>query len=406
MPTGDLELIATITDEIRSGGPMTFARFMELALYEPTRGYYTRPGSGEDRIGPQGDFYTTSDVHPLLARALALQIHQTYEHLAQPSPMTLLEMGPGKGLLARDLLSASERIGIPFAQDLRCLLVERSETMKARQRAALEPWLERPDRVSWVESLEKVESGSLTGVVLSNELVDAFPVHRVTVEAGEFKEIHVDLEDGRFVERLTAPSTPELARYFERLGIVLEEGQVAEVNLAALSWIQEVARVLRRGFVITIDYGHTAQDLYGAARRNGTMLCYYRHTVSEDPYERIGLQDMTAHVDFTSLAFAGEESGLETTGFTNQMGFLAGLPVEGLLQHLDPNSPELRSAAALLHPGGMGRTFKILVQHKGIDRPELDGLRFKPFFDSALAPRAVGAAASRLEATGKRSEKG
>jgi SAM-dependent MidA family methyltransferase len=148
--------------------------------------------------------------------------------------------------------------------------------------------------------------------------------------------------------------------------------------------MEQVAERIDRGFVVTIDYGHTAQDLYGPDRKDGTFLCYYQQLTGDVPYLRIGQQDMTAHVDFTSLASAGAAAGLSVTGFTNQMSFLMGLGVEGMIGQLDPESPEFGAAIQLLKPEGMGRTFKILVQHRGIEQPNLDGLKFKPFFGSAL----------------------
>ena len=153
--------------------------------------------------------------------------------------------------------------------------------------------------------------------------------------------------------------------------------------------MKQVADSIGRGFVITIDYGHTAQDLYGPDRSDGTLLCYYSQMTSEDPYTKIGEQDMTAHVDFSSLATIGEGQGLHVTGFTNQMSFLMGLGVEEMIAELEPESPDFRAAIHLLKPDGMGSTFKVLVQHKGIDRPALDGLKFKPFFGSALAVRSA-----------------
>ena len=153
--------------------------------------------------------------------------------------------------------------------------------------------------------------------------------------------------------------------------------------------MQQVAKAIGRGVAITIDYGHTAQDLYNADRSQGTLLCYYSQLTSEDPYTRVGQQDMTAHVDFSSLATVGEEQGLRVTGFTNQMSFLMGLGVEEMMAELEPESPEFRAAIHLLRPDGMGSTFKVLVQHKGIERPTLDGLTFKPFFGEALAARSA-----------------
>jgi SAM-dependent MidA family methyltransferase len=200
----------------------------------------------------------------------------------------------------------------------------------------------------------------------------------------EAREIFVDYQDRRFVECLKPLSRLALQDYLERLLVELPDGYRTEINLQALSWMQQVAESLARGVVITIDYGHSAQDLYGPDRSQGTLLCYYSQMTSEDPYTRVGLQDMTAHVDFTSLAIAGEEAGLSVTGFTNQMSFLMGLGIEEMINRLEPESPQFRAAIHLLKPEGMGRTFKILVQHKGIERPELDGLSFKPFFGLAL----------------------
>jgi len=388
-------LVAEIVAEIQASGPITFARFMELALYHPEFGYYTRECEelhenkiGEDRIGWSGDYYTSSDVHPILARAIARQVRQVDELLGRPDPFTVVEMGAGKGLLARDFLAASEKESASFFHRLRYVLVERSPAMRASQRGHLTPWMRTAGRVSWLDGLEELETGSVTGVILSNELVDAFPVHRITIEGGVPKEIFVDYEGGRLCERVQPLSTQALSDYLQRLAqleITLPEGYKTEINLEALAWMTQVARAVKRGVVITIDYGHTAQDLYGPDRRRGTFLCYHHQMASEAPYERVGLQDMTAHVDFTTLATVGEESGLHVTGFTNQMSFLMGLGVEQLIESLEPGSAEFQSVVQLLKPEGMGRTFKILIQHKGIESPELDGLRFKPFFGSVLA---------------------
>ena len=384
MSSGHSLLIAKIAEEIHSSGPMTFARFMEMALYDPSFGYYMRKGSGTGQIGWEGDYYTSSDLHPAFGRMLARQLRQIDDLLGHPDPFSVVEMGPGKGLLARDVLSACTEFPDSLAKRLSYVLVERSPAMKALQRSALDPWLTTQHDLSWVESTHSLETGSLVGVLLSNELVDAFPVHRVRVDQGELREIYVDVEDGDFCERLKPLSTPDLAHYFEKLDVTLIEGQTAEVNLEAVAWIRELSRVLRQGLVITIDYGHTAPDLYSPDRRRGTLLCYHNHKACEDPYSRIGLQDMTAHVDFTTLALAGEKAGLHLTGFTNHVSFLTGLGIEETLEQLDPDSPEFQSVVGLLDPRGMGQTFKILIQHKDIEWPELDGLKFKPFFGSAL----------------------
>lgn len=422
-------LVAAIAEEIHASGPIPFARFMELALYHPQFGYYTRTtdrngneraapdqrsedrtgqgrtcedrigqgraredriGQGqacEDRIGWNGDFYTSSDVHPVLAQALARQARQVDEALGRPDPFTVIEMGAGKGLLARDFLTACERAPGDFFRRLRYVIIEHSPAMRAAQRQHLGRWAGSPDTLSWLDDLAQLEDGSLIGLFLSNELVDAFPVHRIAMAQDGPKELFVGWEDGRFVELAQPLSNQGLQRYVQRLSsidITLPEGYRTEVNLAAVAWMKDVARVLGRGLVLTIDYGHTAQDLYGPDRRKGTLLCYYHQMASEDPYARVGMQDMTAHVNFTSLATAGEEAGLAITGFTNQMSFLMGLGVEQILETLEPGSRDFQAIVHLLRPEGMGRTFKILAQHKGVTLPELDGLRFKPFFGSAL----------------------
>jgi len=383
---GHPELVAAIAAEIKNSGPIPFVRFMELALYHPQFGYYMRPPeSGAERIGWSGDFYTSSDVHPILGKALARQARQIDALLGHPDPFTVVEMGPGKGLLARDFLDAVHAQSDSLSRRLRYVLVERSPAMRELQRSNLLPKLQDPGLVAWVEDIGSLAPASVVGLFFSNELPDAFPVHRIQVEHGQIQEVYVDFDGTRFVERLRPPSSPHVVHYLTRLNLSLPNGYRTEINLDALRWMEQVAGVLGRGIAITIDYGHTAQDLYGADRSQGTLLCYYSQLTSEDPYDRVGQQDMTAHVDFSSLATVGEERGLHVTGFTNQMSFLMGLGVEEMMAELEPESPEFRAAIHLLKPDGMGTTFKVLVQHKGIERPELDGLKFKPFFGEALA---------------------
>ena len=386
--TGHPELVAAIASEIAAAsGPIPFVRFMELALYHPQFGYYMRPPeSGNERIGWNGDFYTSSDVHPILGQALARQARQIDALMGHPDPFTVVEMGPGKGLLAQHFLSACEN---SLGRRLHFVLIERSPAMRALQQQQLEPWLGQPGHVTWLEDLSSLAPASVTGVMFSNELPDAFPVHRVQMVGNELREVFVDVREGRFVECLKPLSNPAIEVYLQRLGVKLPDGYRTEINLCTLSWMNQVADSLGRGVVLTIDYGHSAQDLYGPDRFKGTFLCYYSQMASEDPYVRIGQQDMTAHVDFTSLAMIGEAAGLSLTGFTNQMSFLMGLGVEEMVGQLEPDSPGFRAALHLLKPEGMGRTFKVLVQHKGIGQPVLDGLSFKPFFGSVLNQHAA-----------------
>jgi SAM-dependent MidA family methyltransferase len=388
--TGHPELVAAIASEIADSGPIPFVRFMELALYHPQFGYYMRsPELPQERIGWRGDFYTSSDVHPVLGQALAKQAEQMYRLLGQPHPFTIVEMGPGKGLLANQILATCEHRYRSFFQHLRYVLVDRSPAMRELQRRNLAPWLDRAALLTWVNDLANVAPQGLTGLFFSNELVDSFPVHRVQVTAQGIEELWVDYRDGRFVECLRPLSSDTLAHRLRRVSADWPEGYRTEINLRASEWMKHVAQHLDRGFVLTIDYGHTAQDLYRSDRKHGTFLCYFRQSIREDPFRRVGEQDMTAHVDFSSLVETGEGHKLQTTGFTNQMSFLMGLGVEHMIAELEQDSPQFKAAIHLLRPNGMGTTFKVLVQHKGIQQPELDGLRYKPFFGSALTTQSA-----------------
>ncbi|HZS11827.1 MAG TPA: SAM-dependent methyltransferase [Nitrospirales bacterium] len=394
---GHPDLLAAIRHEIDQTGPIPFARFMELALYHPSFGYYMRHHGADDaerRIGWQGDYYTTSDVSAFFAKALAAQAREIDARLGEPDVFTIVEMGPGKGLLARDVLRACEADAPDFFARLQYVLIERSPVMRAAQAQHLAPWggtggvgLRRKP-VSWLDDTGRLATRSVVGLVYSNELVDAFPVHRVRKQAGVVHEIYVRHDGERFIETLGDLSSLELRATIQRLedsGLVLADGATAEFNVAALGWMREVARVLARGSVVTIDYGHTASDLYDPQRRDGTLLCYYHQTASDDPYTRVGLQDMTAHVDFTALATAGDEAGLRVTGFTNQMSFLMGWGIEQELARYEPGSAPFQSLVHLLKPEGMGRTFKLLFQHTGYEPGELTGLKYRPFFGEALS---------------------
>ncbi|MCP9454805.1 MAG: SAM-dependent methyltransferase [Nitrospira sp.] len=390
MTSGHPELIAAIVADIAVKGPIPFARFMELALYHPRFGYYTRERGEEkagaewtgERIGWAGDYYTSSDVHPILGRALARQAKQIDDLLGEPTPFTVVEVGPGKGLLAKQMIEASAAEYPSLFRRLRYVLVDRSPAMRSEQRRTLAHLP--ANMLVWMNRLEDIPPNSLIGLVLSNELLDAFPVHRLRVSEGRICEIYVDYRQGEFIECLRPLSCEALAMHLRRLNPQWPDGYQTEVNLEALTWIKQVARRLQRGVVLTIDYGYTSEDLYSPARRNGTFLCYFRHSINETPFLRVGFQDMTAHVDFSSLAEAGKAEGLDVTGFTNQLSFLAGLGVEAMIAELEPESPEFRAALHLLKPHGMGGIFKVLIQQKGMGHIRLDGLTYRAFGEAAL----------------------
>jgi SAM-dependent MidA family methyltransferase len=396
---GHPKLVDKLVARIKREGPLSFADFMEAALYDPDFGYYMTPGS---RIGCEGDYYTSLDVHPIFAESLGRQIAQAADLIVREGDgdFTIIEMGAGKGLLARHLLNAYRRDNPAFLSRVRYMLIERSPAMIAAQRQHLRPLLDAGANIRWAPDLSVFPAGSVTGVILSNELVDAFPVHRVVMRPLGLREIYVGWDEvgmggaplagppsttiGRFIEIEAPPASFALEHHLKRLGVALEIGQRADVNLQALEWMRQVGAILRRGLVLTIDYGHAATDLYAPSRKTGTLLCYHHHTVSDSPYRRVGQQDLTAHVDFTSLALAGQEVGLTVTGFTNQLHFLMGLGIESAFAGVDPESPESAAMRALLRPDGMGTTYKVLIQHKGMPAPQLDGLRSRPFFQDVL----------------------
>jgi len=371
-------LVAILREEIARSGPIPFVRFMAQALYHPDHGYYT---GGDAQIGPRGDYYTSPSVHAVFGELIARQLLQMVAVLGPADDfVTLVEMGAGRGVLCRDILHRVRQVSPAAFSRLQYVIVEKSPRLMQRQQAALSDL-----PVRWADHIPI----GVTGVVLSNELIDAFPVHRLRMEAGRLQEMWVDWREDGFQPVWMAPSSPKLAPHLRQLDVPFDRPMELEVNLQALDWMRAVAAALTRGFVLTIDYGYPAAGLYGGRRRRGTFLCYDRHTVNEAPFERIGMQDMTAHVDFTSLARAGEEAGLSLLGFTDQTHFLMGL---GIAQRMEEaaagmeTSPEARrtflAMRQLMAPGGMGSVFKVLIQGKGVPSDlALEGLKFRSFFD-------------------------
>lgn len=354
-----------IAREIKRRGAIPFRDFMELALYHERYGYYC---SSRERIGKHGDYFTASNVSPLFGAMLARQFEEMRRLLASER-FTLVEMGAGTGLLAGDVLSS-------LGGEVRYVIVERSSNMRRRQRSAL------GGSVEVLDSLR--ELGEIEGCIFSNELVDAFPVHVVEMREGELKEVHVTLREGEFREVLL-PARDELKNYFRELGVELEEGFRTEVNLETLRWLREVSRVLKRGFLLTIDYGYPSGELYASYRSAGTLLCYHRHRVVANPYVNVGEQDITSHVNFSALAHFGERAKLKVAGFTDLASFLLSLGLDEEMLKLREEKGEeaylraLLPLKRLLMPGSMGEIFKVLVQYKGMRKPELSCFRLRVF---------------------------
>ncbi|HEU4758481.1 MAG TPA: SAM-dependent methyltransferase [Dehalococcoidia bacterium] len=362
-----------IVARIRQEGPIPFREFMAMALYAPGLGYYCSPRA---KMGREGDYLTSPEVSPIFGALVGRQLREMWEAMGQPEPFDVVEAGAGTGALCRDVLRWAGRTAPRFFEAIRYTLVEMSPALAARQRSALEADGAPADRVRWDQALPP----EVKGCMLSNELLDALPVHRVEVRDGRLLEVFVAWEGDRFVEELREPSTPDIEAYFERLGLLPGEECRAEVNLEALRWMGEAGRSLAQGFVLTLDYGHEARELFAPWRRDGTLLCFYRHNASGDPYARLGRQDMTSHVDFTSLRRAGEEAGLTTLGTTSQSQFLANLGIVEAAPPLgegDVNLEEYyarrRAVIELVDPAGLGR-IRVLAQAKGMAGCRLTGL--------------------------------
>jgi SAM-dependent MidA family methyltransferase len=359
---------AAIRDRIAREGRITFRDFMEMALYTAPGAYYTSAG---EKLGSRGDYYTSPELHPTFGALLARQLEQLWLALKRPPRFTVVEMGPGTGALARDILRYSSTRAPAFHAALDYLLVERSPDLVRRQQRTLAEAgiLPLPRHV---ESVDLLPERSIVGCFLSNELLDAFPVHRIKVEGGQIHEVYVEELDGRLRDALGTPSTQGLSDYFRRLGFSPPDGCEAEVNLEAQAWMRLVAARLDRGAVLTIDYGYPADELYSRRHCRGTLLSFHRHTVGSDPYARVGRQDMTTHIDFTSLAATGKEEDLDTAGLTDQASFLASLGMERYLRLLGAMGLPFRDLEAnrmavreLVNPAGLGRV-KVLLQHRGL----------------------------------------
>ena len=357
---------------IEERGFITFAEFMDLALYWPRGGYY----SSGDPIGPGGDYYTSPQVHPVFAALLAVQLFQMWQLLDRPDPFTVVELGAGNGLLGRDLSACWESLPCKSPPSLRYVCLDR----RAAPGIEAEAGDDRPaDGVSRVAA-SGIPLQRVVGCFLSNEYLDAFPVHQVTMTPEGLLETYVVLEDGQLATRLDMPSTPALADRLQALDIELAPGQTAEICLRLDDWAVRVAASLERGFVLTVDYGRPASELYSPELRpRGTLTTYYQHTQLDAPLRHVGRQDITAQVDFTSVTDAGRRNGLDVLGMDTQEQFLRRLGLSDMQQCLAaldlPQYAAQANRAGMLdlaRPGGLG-DFKVLCQGKRVGKPGLWG---------------------------------
>ena len=367
-----------IRDLILEYGRITFARFMYLCLYSRHGGFYS---NRKDWINAH--FGTSPGSHPVFGSLIARQLEQMWTLMGEPAVFHAVEVGSGDGALAQSIVDACRRTTPRFANALRYAAVD-----------YVPGWARSPDHTfDWPQApgdwkpagKTRANSGvhlvkgeglrpirNISGCILCNELIDNFPVHRFAIQNGRVREVFVTLEKENFTEVLAEPSTPRLEERLTSLGLSLPEGYLGEINLAMDDWAAQLSEVLERGFVLTIDYGDLAADLYSPQNANGTVVCYNQHTATDDPYSLVGRQDITCQVDFTSLMRLGEGHGLDTVGYSRQSLFLDNLGIASYLQDLD--SQELSAARkelnriammALVDPEDYG-AIKVLAQSKGM----------------------------------------
>ena len=359
-------LEARVREEIaRAGGWISFARFMQLALYEPGLGYYS---AGAHKLGAAGDFVTAPEVAPVFSRCVAVQCEEVLRTLGGGD---VLELGAGSGVMAAALLEELERRD---ALPRRYLILDVSADLRERQRATLAAAAPRLlARVEWLDRLPE----AFTGVVVANEVLDAMPVERFVVRGGAVNALGVTWQLGRLEwSEARAPAALSAgARAIEReTGAAWPEGFTSEINLGLGDWLAALAGSISRGVLLFVDYGLPRRELYAAERRAGTLLCHFRHRFHDDPFTRLGLQDITAWVDFTAVADAGASTGLDLAGYTTQAHFLIGNGIGEFIAdvaELDVVSRVnlSRQAMVLTLPGEMGERFKAIALAKGYDSP-------------------------------------
>jgi SAM-dependent MidA family methyltransferase len=387
MPTGDPVLIELIRKTIRSRGPVSFAWFMEQALYHPRHGYYS---SGRCAIGRAGDYFTSVSVGPLFGKLLAAQFAEMWEKLGRPADFTIVEQGAHHGEFASDVLAAAQKKWPEFFSAMRYRIIEPFSVLRERQARALSSF---EAKVEWRNSLENLEP--FVGVHFSNELFDALPVHLIcsrgrgaglTGKPGmPWRERLVDLQDDEFVFVNQPISDPVLLARLPGLPS-RPAGYATEVNLAALDLIESISRRLERGFVLAIDYGYPREEYYTTSRTDGTLRCRARHRVVSSPFEEIGHADIATHVEWTSVAERAQKWGLRIAGFTDQHHFITGIISELMRDEFEETGAPAtrRGLQTLLHPELLGVSFQFLALEKGADiRTRLSGFRFAP------APRVL-----------------
>ena len=371
-----MQVSEIIIDKIRKNGPISFRDFMDISLYFPGSGYYTSPGN---KIGKTGDYYTSPHVSSVFGHMIGKQLEEMWNLLGRKS-FAVVEYGGGMGLLCRDILDYCKNNN-EFYDQIEYYIIEKNPAAPGKREKNLQAQPNTNKKIKWIESIRDI--GEINGCILSNELLDNFPVHRVVMQ-DELMEVFVGYKHG-FVEILR-PATKSLKDYFAELNVILPKGYCTEINLQAIAWLEEIAMVLKKGFVLTIDYGFSSSELYSIQRSLGTLLCYYNHTINDRPYSNIGKQDITSHVNFSALRHWGVKNGLEYCGFTNQAQFLLSLGLAGYLKKIEKNGKDNpagdQEKGLSIHTllMDMGKKFQVLIQQKEMKQPRLSGLMFSRQF--------------------------
>jgi SAM-dependent MidA family methyltransferase len=367
--SGNTALIELIRAEIRRAGPISFARFMEVALYHHEHGYYA---SGRAVLGRDGDYLTNVSVGPAFGQLIARQLLEIWRTMNEPVPFVIVEQGADTGELALDILEAIQDEAPEFFGALQYGLIEPFAPLKERQEAHVAKFR---DKVHWQESIDVMKA--FTGVHLSNELFDALPFHLIRSDGpGKWSERCVTVENDSFAFLSKPIRDPELSARVDRLP-PRPVGYESEISLARRSLLQQVARKLKSGYLLAIDYGFPAEQFYAEERSTGTLQCRAAHRLLDSPFVRMGESDITAHVEWSSLVQEAEACGFSVAGFTDQHHFLAGL-LAAAPEWAASASPKVRRALqTLLHPEIFGRSFQVLALSKGvIASVPLSGFRF------------------------------
>ena len=392
-----MSLRQKIEEEIRQHGPIPFSRYMGLCLYDPEFGYYSRRA---EQFGRAGDFYTSSDVHAVFGRLLARQFEEMWRTLDSPETIELVELGPGRGLFAQDVLDWSEKKFPDFFRALHYTLAEGSPALREKLKKTLSRHFD-SRKVSFAGSKHAHASAASTAkryvgpttfpgqrvfasqvpiIVFANEFFDALPVEVISSQG----ELRIDMLDGRFVESWV-PASPDGLCYLDCFSLHPGPGERVEAPILAQEYMRRIAESVGPGFVVVVDYGYT-RDEQLAGRHRGTVMAYRRHSASADAYEAPGEQDITAHVNFTSLAGVAQQRGLRVEKLLTQSQFLLGIGETNQFADAfeECHLPQERAKVALqlkhlVTPAGMGETFHVMIASHGVDAAkvaQLSGLRF------------------------------